>query len=62
MTPIPTPPVRVPFADFHLAMSAALSAGWSEQAAHDAVCCMLASGVAASQIVWLFLDCKKRIQ
>ena len=59
----PMPPVRVAFEDFHRAISAAMCAGWKAQRpAHDAVVVMLSAGVPASQIVWLFLDAKRRLQ
>jgi hypothetical protein len=60
-TPVPAP-VRVAFADFHLAIEAARCAGWDEHAAHDAVACMLASGVSPYKIVLLFIDAKRRVQ
>jgi hypothetical protein len=59
---IPTTPVRLSREAFDRAYDAALAAGWDGRAAYDAVACMQASGVTASEIVRLFDDCMRRIQ
>jgi hypothetical protein len=47
---------------FDKAFDAALCAGWTFRPAFDAVCLLLASGLTAPQIEWLFLDCARRLQ
>ena len=48
--------------DFDWAVFSAVAAGWTGRPAFDAVCCMLASGMTASQIEKAFNDARTRIQ
>jgi hypothetical protein len=56
VTPSPTP------TPFDYAFAAAVAAGWWPQAAFDAVCVMLASGMSAGEIEWAFRDAARRLQ